>query len=231
MRAFYLLKGRKMTLDPRTKLLLSVFYVILVVFSYELLPLIFEWAFILLLILIAGKTKEHLRWFKAVAPMAIFFGAVVWWSSDGKSAFIAGFKLVNIASVFFAFFTSTSPEDLGNALVKAGMPYPVAFVMSVSLQFVPVMARKAGNVLDAQRSRGIPIGPGLKSVRYFHVLLIPVLIQSIRLAEELAEAMESRGFGRPGRTFLKDYKMRPADWIAVFAGLLLLAAFFLLRQS
>lgn len=218
-----------MTLDPRTKTLLSVFYAILVLFSYEPLPIIFEWLFILLLIVILGKTKEYLRWFKAVALMAIFFSALVWWSSDGKTAFVAGFKLLNIASVFFAFFTSTSPEDLGNALVKAGMPYPVAFVMSVSLQFVPVMARKTGNVLDAQRSRGIPIGQGLKAVRYFHVLLIPVLIQSIRLAEELAEAMESRGFGRPGRTFLKDYKMRAADWTAVFAGLLLLAAYFLLR--
>ena len=217
-------------IDPRTKLILSVFYAILVLFSYELLPLIFELVFILLLILITGKTKECLRWFKTVAPMAVFFSAVVWWSSDGKSAFIAGLKLINIASVFFAFFTSTSPEDLGNALVKAGMPYPVAFVMSVSLQFVPVMARKAGNVLDAQRSRGIPIGPGLKAVRHFHVLLIPVLIQSIRLAEELAEAMESRGFGRPGRTFLKDYKMRPADWIAVFAGLLLLIAFLIIQH-
>ncbi|MDP3282811.1 MAG: hypothetical protein Q8M56_00070, partial [Desulfobacterales bacterium] len=82
-----------MTLDPRTKLLLSVFYVILVVFSYGLLPLIFEWVFILLLILMTGKTKECLRWFKTVAPMAIFFSAVVWWSSDGKSAFIAGIKL------------------------------------------------------------------------------------------------------------------------------------------
>lgn len=214
-----------MTFDPRTKLILSLFYVTLVMFSYELLHLVSEWAFILLFIFIAGKTKAYLRWFKTVALTAIFFGAVVWWSSDVKSAFIAGFKLVNIASAFFIFFTSTSPEDLGNALVKAGMPYPVAFVMSVSLQFVPVMARKAGNVLDAQRARGIPIGSGLKAVRYIHVLLIPALIQSIRLAEELAEAMEARGFGRPGRTFLKDYRMRPADWIAIFTGLTLLAVF------
>ncbi|RPH52486.1 MAG: energy-coupling factor transporter transmembrane protein EcfT [Desulfobacteraceae bacterium] len=219
-----------MTFDPRTKLILSFYYSILVLFSYEPLPLVSEWVFILLLILMTGKTKESLRWFKTVAPMAVFFSAVVWWSADVNSAFIAGFKLINIASVFFAFFISTSPEDLGNALVKAGIPYPVAFVMSVSLQFVPVMARKAGNVIDAQRSRGIPIGPGLKAVRYIHVLLIPVLIQSIRLAEELAEAMESRGFGRSGRTFLNEYKMRPADWIAVFAGMLLLATFLFLQR-
>lgn len=219
-----------MTLDPRTKLALSVFYVILVVFSYELLPLVFEYLLILFLILIAGKTKEYLSWFKLVAPMTIFFGAVVWWSSDVKSALIAGFKLVNIASVFFVFFTSTSSEDLGNALVKAGMPYPVAFVMSVSLQFVPVMTRKAGNVLDAQRSRGIPIGPGWKALRHYRAFLTPVLIQSIRLAEELAEAMEARGFGRTGRTFLNNYDMNAKDWLAIACGFIVLVSALLFQH-
>jgi energy-coupling factor transport system permease protein len=220
-----------MTFDPRTKLLLSLCFIVLVFFSHGLFLLLFESAVILLVVIASGKLKVFIRWFKTAALMSIFFGAVVWWSSDGKSALIAGFKLINVASVFFAFFISTSPEDLGNALVKAGLPYPVAFVMIVSLQFVPVMTRKAGNVVDAQRSRGIPIGTGLKALRYSHVLLIPVLIQAIRLAEELAEAMEARGFGRPGRTFLKVYKMRPPDWIAVSAGMLLLVFLLFLQNT
>jgi energy-coupling factor transport system permease protein len=37
------------------------------------------------------------------------------------------------------------------------------------------------------------------------------------LADELAEAMEARGFGRPGRTFWRDYRLRAIDWL-VLAG-------------
>jgi energy-coupling factor transport system permease protein len=36
--------------------------------------------------------------------------------------------------------------------------------------------------------------------------------------------MEARGFGRPGRTFLKEYRLRKKDWLALAGGLLILIA-------
>ena len=109
-------------------------------------------------------------------------------------------------------------------MVKIGMPYAVAFVMSTALQFVPVLSRKAKNVLDAQRARGIPLEPGWSSLRHYPAFLGPLLIQAFQLAEELAEAMEARGFGRSNRTFLRIYKLHPLDWLAMGSGLLILIA-------
>jgi energy-coupling factor transporter transmembrane protein EcfT len=43
--------------------------------------------------------------------------------------------------------------------------------------------------------------------------------------------MEARGFGRPGRTFLKDYRMQTRDWLALSGGLLVLIACLLVRQG
>jgi energy-coupling factor transport system permease protein len=57
------------------------------------------------------------------------------------------------------------------------------------------------------------------------------LIQAFQMAEALAEAMEARGFGRPGRTFLKDYRMRTRDWLAISFGLLALIACLLRRHG
>ncbi len=78
-------------------------------------------------------------------------------------------------------------------------------------------------MLDAQRARGIPLEPGWAALRHYPAFFGPILIQSFQMAEELAEAMEARGFGRPGRTFLIEYRMVARDWLALAAaGALLL---------
>lgn len=209
-------------LDPRTKLLLSIYYAVLIIASGHFGWLAMEWGLLLLFVIIIGEAKTYLRWLRMLMPMALFFGAVMWWSVGKDAAVVASLKLLALTSAFFAFFITTAPEDLGNSMVTMGMPYAVAFIMSTALQFVPVLSRKAKNVLDAQRARGIPLEPGWSSLRHYPAFLGPLLIQAFQLAEELAEAMEARGFGRPNRTFLKDYKLRPMDWMAIIVGFLIL---------
>jgi len=183
-----------------------------------------EWGALILLIISMAQGKAYLRWLRLVVPMSLFFGAITWWSINLEAGTVAALKLLTLTTVFFVFFSTTLPEDLGNALVEWGLPYTVAFVLSTSLQFVPVISRKAKNVLDAQRTRGIPVEPGWSALRHYPAFFIPLLIQAFQLAEELAEAMESRGFGRPGRTFLKEYRMGYRDWTALGVGFLTLIA-------
>jgi len=211
-------------LDPRTKLLLAIGYAALIVAANRLTWSLAEGGVLLLFIVVIGKTRSYLRWLRMVLPMSLFFGAVVWWTADVRTAALAALKLLTLTSVFFAFFSTTLPDDLGNSLVKVGMPYVVAFVLSTSLQFVPMIHRKIKNVLDAQRARGIPLEPGWSALRHYPAFLGPILIQAFQMAEELAEAMEARGFGLPGRTFLKDYLMQTRDWLALSGGLLVLIA-------
>ena len=210
--------------DPRTKLIFSMFYAVLVVASRRTAGLTLEWGALILLIVLMAQGKAYLRWLRLVVPMSLFFGAVTWWSINLESGTVAALKLLVLTTVFFTFFSTTLPEDLGNALVEWGLPYTVAFVLSTSLQFVQVISRKAKNVLDAQRTRGIPVEPGWSALRHYPAFLVPLLIQAFQLAEELAESMESRGFGRPGRTFLKDYRLGIQDWLALGVGFLILTA-------
>ena len=203
---------------------MAIFFTILVVASRRLSWLLPEWGMLVAFVIIIGKGRAYLRWLRLSLPMALFFGAVTWWTADWKTGLMAALALVILISVFFVFFSTTTPEDLGNSLVKIGLPYPVAFVFSTSLQFVPMISRKAKNVLDAQRSRGIPLEPGWSALRHYPAFLGPLLIQAFQLAEELAAAMEARGFGRPGRTFYKDYRMGSVDWWTMAVSLLLLTA-------
>lgn len=208
-------------LDPRTKLIAAVFFTILVVATKKPAWLLPEWGALVVMAMCIGKGRAYVRWLRLTLPMAVFFGAVTWWTADRESGIRAGLALLNFVSVFFVFFSTTTPEDLGNSLIKIGLPYPVAFVFSTALQFVPVIGRKAKSVLDAQRSRGIPLDPGLFALRHYPAFLGPLLIQAFQLAEELAAAMEARGFGRPGRTFYRDYRMKLIDWLAVACSLML----------
>jgi energy-coupling factor transport system permease protein len=204
--------------DPRTKLLLALAYGTLIALTRKPEWLLAEWSTLVVGIVVMGQFKTYLRWLAMLIPMALFFGGVTWWSTDRSTGQAAAMGLIAITTTFFIFFASTEPEDLGNSLVHAGLPFVVAFVMTAAMQFAPVIGRKARAIVEAQQARGIALKPGWRALRNYPALLTPLLIQSFQMADALAEAMEARGFGRSGRTFRKVYRMRIPDWLAVIAG-------------
>ncbi|MDX1269269.1 MAG: energy-coupling factor transporter transmembrane component T [Oceanisphaera sp.] len=215
--------------DPRTHLALALIYGLVVIFIRDAALLLSAWGLLLVLIGLTGQQRAYGRWLLMLLPMALFFGGITWWSVDLTAGLMAALSLLTLTSTFFVFFALTSPEDLGSALVKMRLPYAVAFVLSASLQFVPVITRKAHHIMDAQRARGIELRPGWQALRNYPAFLGPLLIQAFQMAEALAEAMECRGFGRGGRRFLDDYRMRPRDWSAIIIGAVLGSGCLLLR--
>lgn len=205
-------------LDPRTKLVLALAYGTLVALTRSQLWLLAEWSLLIIVIAALGHIRAYLRWLAMLVPMAVFFGAVTWWSFDRPTGQAAAMALMAITTVFFLFFARTEAEDLGNSLVHSGLPYPAAFVITAAMQFAPVVGRKTKAIIEAQQARGIALKPGWKALRNYPALLVPLLIQCFQMADSLAEAMEARGFGRTGRTFRKVYRMRGIDWLAVAFG-------------
>jgi len=127
---------------------------------------------------------------------------------------------------FSIFFLTTSPDSLSLALEKAKVPYEFNFAFITAIRFVPVLADEAQTIIDAQRSRGLELDKGgfLTRIRKYIPILLPLIINSIRRSLELAEAMESRGFGTTkNRTNLFELKMEKLDWIVLAISLLTLA--------
>lgn len=205
-------------MDPRTKLLLTLACGALTALTRKQGWLLGEWTVLVIFIMFLGQLKAYLRWLVMLIPMALFFGGITWWTSDRATGQAAALGLMTITTVFFAFFASTEPEDLGNALVQSGLPFAMAFVMTAALQFAPVVSRNARAVIEAQQARGICLKPGWRALRNYPALLVPLLIQSFQTADSLAEAMEARGFGRSGRSFRKVYRMGVFDWLTVAGG-------------
>ncbi len=163
---------------------------------------------------------------RAPLPLGSFLG-IAWVAFDLQTALSASLRLFGLSTVFFIFIQTTSPHSLSNSLVKMGIPFAFAFVLSASMEMVPLLVRRASRIRDAQRARGIPLDGGIRMVRHLPALLGPLLIQAFKLADELAEAMEARGFGAPGRRPRSQLRFKSIDWFVSagsLAGLILVFA-------
>jgi len=212
------------SLDPRTRLVMAIAFATLVMVTIRLDWLLVELGILAVAILLLGFGRAWLRWLRLLAVVGVIVVAVSLLAFDLITALSTALRLVAITSVFFWFFQVTAPEDLGDALVHSGMPYAFAFILTGTIQFVPLIVRKLSDIRDAQRARGIRLEVDLASLPNYMALLVPMLIQSFKLADDLAEAMESRGFGAPGRTFWREYRLRRRDYMVIMMSVWVLAA-------
>lgn len=102
-------------------------------------------------------------------------------------------------------------EELLGPLKKVKFPvHELALMMSISLRFIPTLMQETDKIMKAQSARGVDFSGGSipDRVKAIVPLLIPLFISSFKRAEELAIAMEARGYqGGEGRT-----KYRQLHW-------------------
>ncbi len=217
------------SLDPRSKLIAAFAAAIVLMAFHQWIPLAVSLALLVTAVLLFHLGRAWLDLLKGLGFAVVTFFVIAWVAFDLMTGVIAGLRLLTMGIVFFLFFHTTAPEALSNALVKAGVPYPFAFVLTASMQFIPVLVRRAANIRDAQQARGIPLDSGIRIIRHLPALAGPLLIQAFKLADELAEAMEARGFGAPGRRFRHEPRFRWMDWSLVTVSVVGLGIFFGVR--
>lgn len=143
----------------------------------------------------------------------LFFtpGSAIWhWgfvriTREGIS--LAGFilcRLILLTLVSVLLTASTSPIELTDAVSDLLQPFryvgipsgEIALVMSIAMRFVPTILEETERIIRAQVSRGAKIGEGglVARMRSFIPILVPLFVSSFRRADDLAVAMEARGF-------------------------------------
>lgn len=123
-------------------------------------------------------------------------------------------------------------ETLLQPLKKVKFPvHEMALMMSISLRFIPTLMQETDKIMKAQIARGVEFasGPIKERIKAVIPLLIPLFVSSFKRAEELAVAMEARGYrGGEGRTKYRQLSWNLADTIqiAVLAALTILLILF-----
>lgn len=118
------------------------------------------------------------------------------------------------------------PTRFGVAFRGLGLNDRIAFAVDLAIRLVPTYAADFRTTIDAQRARGFEIdklkGGLFERVRKLAPLAVPVTMNAILSGEDIANALDMRGFGLRPRTWLHARRLRPADLalIALWVGLL-----------
>jgi energy-coupling factor transport system permease protein len=116
---------------------------------------------------------------------------------------------------------TTHPSDLFASLQKIGMPYVLNFILTMTLQLIPILQSEFATVLSAQKSRG------LKGTGFGAVLpsMVPVFVGAIERVQQLSISLESRAFGSSGvKTSYRSVKMGIKDYILMVISFLVTVA-------
>ena len=125
-------------------------------------------------------------------------------------------------------------EELLRPLARFGFPaHECAMMIGMALRFIPLLMTETDRVMKAQLSRGARLDQGglIRRVLAFLPVLIPLFIIIFRRADEMALAMEARGYrGGEGRTRLRPLSWRKSDTGAVLLCAGFVTLFFLARR-
>ena len=238
-------------LDPRTKILLTFAFIAAVFIVENIIGYVLI-GFLLVLLIKASEIpfKFILKSLKPIYFFVIFTALLNLFMTGGK--YIVSFGIFHISRegiilaatmalrlIFLVAGTSlltytTSPivltdgiEALLKPLEKIKFPaHELAMMMTIALRFIPTIIEETDKIMKAQSARGADFDTGglIKKAKAMIPLLIPLFISSFRRADELALAMECRGYhGGEGRTKLKELRFKKLD-LTAFLVFTLLAA-------
>lgn len=230
--------------DPRVKFLYVLVMFIAAVMFNELPVLLVLFLFQIPFVLVAGVQRQWLRSLRGAMFLVTFlfvfnliFGYISPSTIPGgmsplEYAFAMALRFLVLVESFSVFFLTTSPDHLSLALEQSHVPYEFTFAFTTAVRFVPVLAEEAQTIMDAQKARGLELEKGnfMKRIRNYIPILIPLIVSAIRRSLELAEAMESRGWGASKKhTNLYVLKMKEGDFILILISIILLVTAIYIR--
>jgi energy-coupling factor transport system permease protein len=120
---------------------------------------------------------------------------------------------------------TTTPNNLTDGMEKGLRPlnkihipvHEMAMIMSIALRFIPILLEETDKIMKAQQARGADFESGniIERAKSMVPLLVPLFVSAFRRANDLAMAMEARGYrGGEGRTKMKPLKYQRQDGIA-----------------
>ena len=120
-------------------------------------------------------------------------------------------------------FIWMDPTSLTLMLLKTGLNYRYAMLVSLSLRTFPLLERELGKIYDSQQARGMELRGTLRKLIRLLPVMMPFVLRALRRANDIAVAMELRGFGyRKERTWQRSIAL--GSWDRIILIMLAIAA-------
>ncbi len=142
------------------------------------------------------------------------------------------FKTLTLTLIIPLAVFTTEVNNMIVGMVRAKIPYKIAFIFSSTLRFFPLLIEEFSMIIEAQRLRGLAMekmGP-VKRVRVYAKVAVPLILGALVKSQQLEVVLQSKAFsGSPDRTYLHESILRPPDYaLIIFFALFFIAAFYLL---
>ncbi|MDG4717397.1 MULTISPECIES: energy-coupling factor transporter transmembrane component T family protein [Thalassospira] len=131
---------------------------------------------------------------KPVAWLLAIFFAVQLWLNDWQAGLLVITRIAAIVMFASLVTLTTKTSDMLASLERAMRPLKpvgvnpekVSLAISMVLRFIPVIATVASEIRDAQRARGLD--------RSILAMIVPLIIRTLKMADDVADAIEARSF-------------------------------------
>ena len=247
-------------LDPRTKLIMLVVYIVALFMAVSWVSYALMLAFLLVAIKISTiPLKSIMKGMKPLILILVFTGVLNLFFTTGEGEPLVDFwvltvykeglvravlmvlRILMLISGTFLLTYTTSPisltdglESLMNPLKKLHVPvHELSMMMCIALRFIPTLIEETDKIMSAQKARGADFESGslMDKAKALIPVLVPLFISAFRRADELATAMECRCYqGGEGRTKMKLLRYKRWDFQAFGVGVLLIVAVCVLRS-
>ena len=246
-------------MDPRTKLVMLVVYIVALFVAKSWVSYGLMLAFLVMAIAVSRiPPKSIIRGMKPLVLILLFTGILnifftegenvaisvwkvtVYWEGLERAFFMVTRILMLISGTFLLTYT-TSPISLTDGLESLLSPLKVvrlpvhelSMMMCIALRFIPTLIEETDKIMSAQKARGADFENGslLQRVKALVPILVPLFISAFRRADELATAMECRCYqGGEGRTKMKLLRYHREDFLSFGTGILLIVGIGLLAS-
>ncbi len=246
-------------MDPRSKIILTVMYIVAVFMVKNIFGFALICAFTVALIAMSKISfKTVLKGLKPLLFIIAFTAIInVFWTRGDtllvefyfikiyyEGVMLAIFMIIRIASLLAGTSViltyTTSPIALTGGIEKLLAPlskikvpvHEFSMIMTIALRFIPTLVEETDKIMSAQKARGADFSSGniIQKAKSLIPILIPLFISAFRRADDLATAMECRCYrGGEGRTSMKVFKMKAVDYGGFFCLALLIAAVVLIN--
>jgi energy-coupling factor transport system permease protein len=239
-------------LDPRTKIIFTLAYIVILFFITNLWGYVATFLFLTIVVFASKIPVSYVvRGVKGLVIIILFTvflnlfmtpGEVVWeWqflsvTSEGiELAVFMALRLILLVTGTSVMTLTTSPIALTDGmeycikyiLFVRKYAHELAMMMSIALRFIPTLMEETDRIMKAQMARGADFESGnlLNRAKNLIPLLVPLFISAFKRADELAVAMEARCYkGGEGRTRMKVLAFESRDITAFIMMMVMIVA-------
>ena len=157
-------------------------------------PIYFMLTFLLIINILVVKSGD---------PLFTVFGFTIYTNAIMQTLYIA-IRLIYMILITTLLTATTKPmdmttglEDLMVPLKKLHVPaHEIAMIISIALRFIPTLIEETQRIIKAQSSRGVDLQEGklMEKIMAVLSLIVPLFVSAYQRAEDLANAMEARGY-------------------------------------